>query len=430
MAEQLNALDDNTKVQVIYRMLCELKVIARKYGYISGGACGYDRSHFDQGRAKNAGERASNNGYCMVGVHLLHRNKKNTNWLLTDAKADMLGTFYGEESLPKNTSYEPFNMLGDDESKVISFRKQESSTYKAAEEARQKYKDDPRNHWPKNRAEDFVPRPVVTHRAQLTVYDPTPDNIICAVKTLLTDEAKAPKLAAYVKEIAESVEYPENKLPFKKNTAYACIRYNPKGFLPIGKTTPRMRSVDSSLRGALPYDVRCGYDCVPKWIEIGESVTMDEMACLLCPPWKAYEYGEVNVYILLSEHPPIDVLVTRRACLHTHLYYDCNKKGVWPAHTYRPVEGEGEEAQPPYAENDYDTVMAQAPFGSFVRGGEQNLYTNGEVKAAKRLRMGQDKKGEMVKNALSVQEEEHSLAPGGAGTAAASASFQANGGGV
>jgi hypothetical protein len=352
----------------------------------------------------------------------------------------MLGTFYGEESLPKNTSYQHFNMLGDDESKVISFRRQESSTYKAATEARQKYKDDPRNHWPKNRtqdyywpknrAEDFVPRPVVTHRAQLTVYDPTPDNIICAVKTLLTDEAKAPKLAAYVKEIAESVEYPENKLPFKKNTAYACIRYNPKGFLPIGKTTPRMRSVDRSLRGALPYDVRCGYDCVPKWIEIGESVTMDDMACLLCPPWKAYEYGEVNVYILISEHPPIDVLRLSTPRSDYPLYYDFNKKGVWPAYTYRPVEGEGEEAQPPYAENDYDTVMAQAPFGSFVRGGEQNLYTNGEVKAAKRLRMGQDKKGEMVKNALSVQEEEHSLAPGGAGTAAASASFQANGGGV
>lgn len=532
MAEQLNALDDNTKVQAVYRMLCELKVIARKHGYISGGAGGYDRTHFDEGRAKNAGERASKKGYCMVGVHLLHRNQgellsstrrvnhrdKGTEWRLADAKSDELGTFYGEASLPKNTNYQPFNALTRDDLKINDERDCESATYKAASEKAKQFnakyakdKDDPRSHWNTLDTEHFVPPPVVTHRAQLTVYEPTPDNIIGAVKTLLTDEAKAPKLAAYVKEIAEPVEYPGTELPFKKNTAYACIRYNPAGFTPIGKKTPRSRCVDDSLSLALPekWHARASALPVPKWFEIGEGVDTEEMASLLCPPWKAYEYGEVNVYILLSEHPPIDVLSLpeararqekklhdaktkryeadiKRAWLvkakakgqikqrdatvldsgtctkmhpseiermmkeckkqlnskqakhdlevnammeaKNHAYtidYDFDKRGVWPVHTYIAVEATGNVALPPYAPTSYDTEMAQAPPESNSGDGMQGLYTNGQVKAAKRRRLGQEKKGEMVQNALSVQEEEYSFAPGGAVAEAAAASFAA-----
>ena len=293
LAEQLNELDGAHRLQVLYANLSGFEKRARSLqppGY-SPAVNAYDRSKFDNTRPKGAQQIAHRNGTAMVSLTILHRTDEDTRdgrAVDGDAETTKLGEIYGAAG-----TYKPFFKLSD--------------SYTIC--------GNPGGY-------------VETHRAHVNVPAPvSPSKIIIALrKMLLTkpidegseegciEHKSAPMLKqfldkAYPVQRSGTVDSFEWGVDHKK--AYLGVRYNGVD-LSIGKERPRCRSLSKQcyLHKA-PMGV---YKDEPqRWLWLGAFPHDFEVANLLCPPWKAYDVGTVDFYLLLSDRCPQDVLNIRAA---------------------------------------------------------------------------------------------------------------------
>ena len=292
LAEQLNELNGAHRLQVLYANLSGFAKRARTLqppGY-SPPSNTYDRSKFDNTRPKGAQGIAHNNGAAMVSLTILHRADR---WHTTgyevpvdyDCETANLNKIYGYGPTC-TTNYAPFVGLCDS-----------------------------------HKVDGNPGRYVATHRAHVNVpAKVTPEKIICALrKMLLNQPSEEQDVAPMLKEFLDMAYPEESRGPsyesfewgVEHKNAYLGVRYNGVD-LSIGKDKPRCRSVSKQcyLHKAQMSDYK---DEPQRWLWLGAFPHEFEVANLLCPPWKGYNVGTVDFYLLLSEKRPQDVLDIKEA---------------------------------------------------------------------------------------------------------------------
>ena len=168
---------------------------------------------------------------------------------------------------------------------------------------------------------------VQTHRAHAFVpAQVTPELVVRALRKMLLNQPleeweEEQKIAPMLKEFLDKAypdqhagtdKRPSSKWGIASKKAYLGVKYNGAD-LPIGKVTPRSRFVSQEcyLHMALMSDK----EGPQHWLWLGASPTKQAVANLLAPPWKGFNVGTVDFYILLSDTRPQDVLNIKKALL-------------------------------------------------------------------------------------------------------------------
>jgi len=300
LAKQLNELEGPHRLQALYANLADFAKRAKTLqppGY-SPPVNTYDRSKFDNTRPKGAQDIAHKNGAAMVSLTILHRtDKSGPDGLPVDADihTTKLGEIYGAEGMPSKADYKPFAGLRD-------------------------------SHELDGNPGGYVE----THRAHVNLpARVTPKKIVRALRKMLfnqppeegeEDDEEGQDIAPVLKEFldkacpddhAGTAYRPSFEWGVDHNNAYLGVRYNGLD-LSVGKDKPRCRSVSKQcyLHKA---QMSIYKDEPQRWLWLAGFPHDYEVANLLCPPWKGYNVGTIDFYLLLSDKPPQDVLDVKEA---------------------------------------------------------------------------------------------------------------------
>lgn len=329
LAAKLNALEPEHLVQVLYANLAGFKTRATRLsppGHTLGTR--YDYSHFDNTRAKGSQEIATKAGVARVSLTLLHRNDEKT---VTDTHAQTLSSVYGEVALPSKTNYRSNNAFTDrywDQNPCLINAEGDRAQKEFLEQRRDEYTDEAhlsrdacgfaRKARDAKRAaleQEFqnaaVGGFVETHRAHVDVVSPSPKRIVEAVHSMVsTDKKIAPQLKHFLDEAYPEVRSSTVSLP--SSGAYLAVKYNNTP-LKLGKVKPRSRTFPQSEYLSSVIQDKDKKTDLQTWFRWDASNSTEELENWMCPPWKAYETGTVDFYLLLTDHAPMDVVDLHKA---------------------------------------------------------------------------------------------------------------------
>jgi len=182
----------------------------------------------------------------------------------------------------------------------------------------------------------------------------------------------------------------------------------------------------------------------PRWLRIDSELTIQEFTAIMAPPYKAFATGTVDFYFVLATTPPSEhVLDMSELRWFKHdqevLKAEAAAKRDYLRGSKRRLSDEDK------AELDrrvkaareavtlYDQPVTEALYErrAYPLWHEKNPVTSGRAwRESKRAHREVRRKAGLADAAEAEFEDDRNAVPGGAGTSAASASFQAGGGGA
>jgi len=459
VAQQLNAATPQVRLQLLFGSVAGFPTRARQHQPAGHRVSKWYTVLLDQSRPKAAANIARCHGAAMVSVSLVMRDTG------LDAAGAQGVVCCAANALPEGAKmgevdYKPFASVTGVRDLV----------------------DPERNNF------------VLTHRAQTMVYEPTPEGVAAGARKLLFSatpeqvgqganlKAHLDKCGHYVtpgkafvrprRVGADGVHrcrdddpartlYATDQhywgLPFLTNMAgapvvlgacWVAVAYN-GSFLKLGKRTKFHRSCAID-----------GWDqeAPPRWLRIDSELTHEEFEAIMVPPFKGFETGTVDFYFALCSTPPSEDGFLDMSKLRRHNYdRDVERAGArakreFMGRSRRRLDVEDkaclDERMKEAKAEVYDEWMGR--LGRLSQPVTNALYEprawplwhpsyrteTGQSASARTIAAACTKRREVRDNAAVACGAEREFkrfcraAPSGADTVAASASFQANGGGA
>lgn len=298
LAEQINALDDDALVQVLYYNIASFPQRAKLFqpsGFTLKRE--FDYKHYDHIKIKSAQETAEQKGVWTVSASLLLRSMVHNGAPQgTDRFTMQLKKQYGETALPENTSYK----------ECRSFPRPKWTTKKSFT-TNETY-------------EESIKRLgyyVETHRAQKDFMLLSPSathaeteeavarGITKTFKEMLhPNDDTAPKLKDFLKTMGDLNDWGVNNYG-----AYVAVKFNGVA-MKLGRKKQRSRTILERGQNYLHTGVLNNLyrHELQSWLKLDRDVDEDSFMEVMIPPWKRSNKGTVEFFVLLTDTPPEDVI--------------------------------------------------------------------------------------------------------------------------
>lgn len=422
VAERFNALPPQERIACLFGSLAGFPTKARQFQPAGYRPSRWHTLFWDQQRPKSAVKIARVNGAAMVSVNLVLRDYKVTSGFVSCGTADAFSNALPDGHKMGQAEYKPLDRMtgagGEGGLHTNSYTNQRDG------------------------------KPVVTHRAHTMVYNPSPKTVVGAATDLLfSTRPEVVKNAAKFKEFLESTGHfrgdSQYVLPGPDNgndgSFYVGVVYNGRA-LKLGRLNKRHRTC--SIKG---WDNSCNEP--PYWLRLDPELMHKEFAAILVPPYCGFETGTVDFFVMFSTSPPSENVLDMSELRWYEHDQALGKAKEGAERTFlrdrkKRRLSDLKDDDMPELQRRIKTVQESVAIGK--RPVTEDFYPNeayplwhDKNPASTRVKGDASRRRDEVRRlagvataAMAEFKQVIEAAPGGAGTAAASASFQANGGGA